>query len=85
MLNHIVIVICLFYVAQAVRIPLVPHDAVLPHTPRLRETELDVASLRLAQDLPVDPDGNHGPKRIAGYYSLKHTQVCPFLGTRDRK
>lgn len=43
---------------------------------RLREIDLDFELL--GHDLPVDPDGNHGPKRVAGYFALNRTEArCP--------
>lgn len=41
--------------------------------PRLRETDLDMNLM--GHQLPVDPDGRDGPKRVAGYFALNRTEV----------
>jgi hypothetical protein len=78
MSKTVILLLCSLCVGQAVRTPSArEHTAIKP----LRETELDLAGLRLSSDVPVDPDGKQGPRRTAGYYSLKHTQVCELLGS----
>jgi hypothetical protein len=45
---------------------------------RLRETSLDLDQMLLKTDNsvnPVDPDGDHGPKRLAGFFRLNRTEV----------
>lgn len=42
---------------------------------RLRETPLNLQKMRLQGVDPVDPDGDHGPKRIAGFFELNRTEV----------
>jgi hypothetical protein len=47
-----------------------------PERPRLlRERPLDLETMKLGTSIPVDPSGKHGPKRVAGYYSLNRTKV----------
>ena len=47
---------------------------------RLRETPLNLQKMRLEGVDPVDPDGDHGPKRIAGFFELNRTEVRCTLG-----
>ena len=42
---------------------------------RIRETPLKLPGLNLESVSPVDPDGEHGPKRTAGYFKLNRTSV----------
>jgi hypothetical protein len=42
---------------------------------RLHETTLNLEKLLLTSVNPVDPDGKHGPKHIAGYFDLNRTKV----------
>eukprot|EP00892_Ulva_mutabilis_P009381 jgi/Ulvmu1/6815/UM031_0019.1 len=46
-------------------------------SPRLREVDLDLELL--GHDLPVDPDGSHGPKRVAGYFALNRTEAAEMF------
>eukprot|EP00892_Ulva_mutabilis_P009379 jgi/Ulvmu1/6813/UM031_0016.1 len=45
--------------------------------PRLRETNLNRGLL--GRKLPVDPDGEDGPKRIAGYFALNRTEAAEMF------
>jgi hypothetical protein len=42
---------------------------------RLRETSLDLDQMLLKTDNSVNPDGHHGPKRLAGFFKLNRTEV----------
>eukprot|EP00892_Ulva_mutabilis_P009378 jgi/Ulvmu1/6812/UM031_0015.1 len=45
--------------------------------PRLRETDMDMELM--GHKLPVDPDGGHGPKRVAGYFALNRTAAADMF------
>lgn len=59
--------------ASAAFAALTGHVSASAAHPRLRETNLDLDLM--GHRLPVDPDGSHGPKRVAGYFALNRTQV----------
>lgn len=50
-------------------------QCVMASSSRLRETPLDLKKMLLKSVNPVDPDGDHGPKRIAGFFELNRTEV----------
>lgn len=62
-----------FVSAVAASAALTGHVSASGAHPRLRETDLDLELM--GHRLPVDPDGSHGPKRVAGYFALNRTQV----------
>lgn len=44
---------------------------------RLREHNIDFELL--GRELPVDPDGKDGPKRVSGYFALNRTEARSIL------
>jgi hypothetical protein len=68
----------MFGLASAVFGVLVALAGVAHASERLSESPLGSLFQNFNADLPVDPDGQRGPKRVAGYFKLDRTVVrCP--------